>query len=107
MDEIEKIVKKHHDGAVLNLFVTAGSRKVVFPAGVNNWRKCIEISVMAPAKDNKANKEVIKTVADFFEKPVKDVFIVSGSKNNKKTVFVKGATVSFVSGRLRDSLDGL
>ena len=107
MGKIESIVKKHQDGTILNLFVTAGSRKVVFPAGVNNWRKCIEISVSAPAKDNKANKEVIKTVADFFKKPVNDVFIISGNKNNKKTVFVKGASVSFISDRLRESLDGL
>jgi len=107
MGKIESIVKKHQDGATLNLFVTAGSRKIVFPAGVNNWRKCIEISVSAPAKDNKANKEVIKTVADFFKKPVNDVFIISGNKNNKKTVFVKGASVSFISDRLREALDGL
>ena len=107
MGKIESIVKKHQDGTILNLFVTAGSRKNVFPAGVNNWRKCIEISVSAPAKDNKANKEVIKTVADFFKKPVNDVFIISGNKNNKKTVFVKGASVSFISDRLREALDGL
>ena len=107
MGEIDKIVKKHQDGAVLNLFVTAGSRKVVFPVGINNWRKCIEISVSAPAKNNKANKEVIKTVADFFEKSIHDVFVLTGAKNPKKTVFVKGVTVDFVSDRLKESLNGL
>lgn len=107
IEKIDDIVKKHQDGAVLTLFVNAGSCKIVFPAGVNKWRKCIDISVTAPAEDNKANKEVIKTVADFFEKPVNDVFIVSGSKNNKKAVFVKGVSVDFISDRLRDSLDGL
>lgn len=107
MGEIDKIIKKHQDGAVLNLFVTAGSRKIVFPAGVNNWRKCIDISVTAPAKDNKANKEVIRTVANFFEKPVTEVFVLTGAKNPKKTVFVKGVTVDFISERLRESLNGL
>ena len=107
MGKIEDIIKKHQDGAILNLFVTPGTRSVIFPAGINNWRKCIEIQVCAPAKDNKANKEVIKTVADFFEKPVNDVFVVSGSKNNKKAIFVKGVSVDFVSNRLRESLDGL
>ena len=107
MGAMDKIVKKYQDGAVLNLFVTAGSRKVVFPVGINNWRKCIEISVSAPAKNNKANKEVIKTVADFFEKSVHDVFVLTGAKNPKKTVFVKGVTVDFVSDRLKESLNGL
>jgi len=104
---MDKIVKKYQDGAVLNLFVTAGSHKVVFPVGINNWRKCIEISVSSPAKNNKANKEVIKTVADFFEKSIHDVFVLTGAKNPKKTVFVKGVTVDFVSDRLKESLNGL
>ena len=107
MGAIDKIVKKHQDGTVLNLFVTAGSRKVAFPAGVNNWRKCIEINVSAPAKDNKANKEVIKTIADFFEKPVNDVFVLSGIKKREKSVLVKGISTDFVSQKLKESLDGL
>ena len=107
MGIIDKIIKKHPDGTTLNLFVTPKSRKIVFPAGINNWRKSIEISVAASAEENKANKEVIKTVADFFDKSVTDVFVVKGSKNRSKTVLVKGATFDFVSERLRDSLDGL
>jgi len=107
MGKIEKIVKKHPDGTTLNLFVTPKSRRIVFPAGINSWRKSIEISVVGPAEDNKANKEVIKTIADFFEKPVKDIFVVSGSKNRSKTVLIKGAKSDFVYERLRDSLDGL
>jgi len=107
MEKIDEMVKNHDEGAILNLLVTTGVKDAVFPAGLNDWRKCIEIRVSAPAKDNKANKEVIKTIADFFEKPVKDVFVVSGIKNNKKSVYVKGLTVDFALGRLRESMDGL
>ena len=107
MGILEEIIKKHQDGATFNLFVTPESRNIVFPAGVNEWRKCLEIKVCSPAEDNKANKDVIKTLADFFDKPVNDVFIVSGGKNREKKVFIKGTTVDFVSGRLRESLDGL
>lgn len=104
---LEEIVKKHQDGAIFNLFVTPEARNIVFPAGINEWRKCLEIKVCSPAEDNKANKDVIKTVADFFDKSVNDVFIASGGKKREKKVFIKGATVDFVSGRLRESLDGL
>jgi uncharacterized protein (TIGR00251 family) len=107
MGKIKDLIKKHQDGAILNLFVKPGSRLVVFPAGINNWRKCVEIQVSAPAKDNKANKELIKTVADYFEKPINEIFIISGSKKNKKAIFIKGISVDFVSNRLRESLDGL
>ena len=68
MDKIGKIVKKHQDGATINLFVTPGAQAILFPAGFNKWRRCIEIKVRSPANDNKANKEVIKTIADFLDK---------------------------------------
>jgi uncharacterized protein (TIGR00251 family) len=107
MGVLEEIIKKHQDGTIFNLFVTPESRNIVFPAGINEWRKCLEIKVCSPAEDKKANKDVIKTLADFFDKPVNDIFILSGGKNREKKVFIKGATVDFVSERLRESLDGL
>jgi uncharacterized protein (TIGR00251 family) len=107
MVKLEETIKKHQNGAVLNLFVTPKFRNVVFPAGINNWRKCIEIKVCSPAQDNKANMDVIKTVASFFNKPVGDVFVLSGSKNREKSVLIKGVSVDFVSERMRESLNGL
>lgn len=106
MGKLEKIVKKHQDGAVFNIYVTPAAHSIIFPAGFNNWRKCIEIKVCSEAKEDKANKEVIKTVADFFDKPISDIYIVSGRKNRQKTVLIKNTSVGFVSNRLRDSIDG-
>jgi uncharacterized protein (TIGR00251 family) len=107
MGHIGKIVKKHQEGAIFNIFVTPKARNIVFPAGYNDWRKCIEISVCAPAEKDKANKEVIQTVAGFFNKPLSDIYILSGRTNREKTILVKGETTVFVSDRLRDSLNGL
>ena len=107
MGKIEKIVKKYQNGALLNLFVTPSARNTIFPAGINTWRKCIEISIKSPAKDNKANKDVIITVADFFDKPVNDVFVLKGGKKREKTIFVKDVSVDFISNRLRESLNEL
>jgi len=106
MVKLEKIVKKHQDGVIFDIFVTPMARDIVFPAGINSWRKCIEIKVCAAAKDDKANKEVIQIVADFFDKPLSDVYILSGRKNREKTILVKEASVDFVSDKLRSSLDG-
>jgi len=106
MGDIGKIVKKHQEGAVFDIFVTPNARNIIFPAGCNDWRKCIEISVKAKAEKDKANKEVIQTVADYFKRPLSDIYILSGRNNREKTVLIKGASVSFVSERLRESLDG-
>lgn len=107
MGKINKIIKKYQDGALLNLFVTPSARNTIFPAGINNWRKCIEIFVTSPAKDNKANKDVIITVADFFNKSVNDVFVLRGGKKREKTIFVKDISVDYISNRLREALNEL
>ena len=107
MKKISKIVKKHQDGATINLFVTPGARSIIFPAGYNKWRGCVEIKVSSLAKDNKANKEVIKTVANFVNKPVENVYVVSGSKNRSKTILIKGISPDVVSEKLEESLNGL
>jgi uncharacterized protein (TIGR00251 family) len=107
MSLLDEIIKKHQDGAVLSVFVTPEARTVIFPAGLNKWRKCLEIKVKSPAVDNKANKDVIKTIADFFKKSVNDVFVVSGSKKREKSVLVKGVPIDFVYQKLKESLDGL
>lgn len=105
--DIGEIVKKHQDGAIFNIFVTPKARNIVFPAGYNNWRKCIEISVCAPAEKDKANKEVIQTVAGFFNKPLSEIYILSGRNNREKTILVKGSNAGSVSEKLRGSLNGL
>jgi len=107
MDKIGRSVKKHKDGAIINLFVTPGAKSIIFPAGYNKWRNSIEIKVSSPAKDNKANKEVIKTIANFVEKPVENVYIISGIKNRSKTVLIKGVSPVNISERLKESLNGL
>jgi uncharacterized protein (TIGR00251 family) len=107
MDDISKTVKKHHDGAIINLFVTPKAQSTIFPAGYNKWRRCIEIKVNSPAKDNKANKDVIKSIAKFLDRPVEDVFVVSGIKNRTKSVLIKGISAEVISEKLKESINGL
>ncbi len=107
MPSLDRFIEKHEDGAILNISVKPDCDCIVFPAGFNNWRKRVEIQVKSPAKDNRANKDVIKTLSAFFEKPVNSIFVVSGSKNKNKTVLIKGVTPKFVTSKLRESNNGL
>jgi len=107
MSELTSAIKNHRDGAILYLFVTTGAKNPVFPAGYNTWRKCLEIKVCSEAKENKANKDVIKTVARYFNKPVTSVYIISGEKSREKALLVKGVSIDSVTKRLKESLDGL
>lgn len=104
MCEFKEAIRKHRDGAILNLFVTPGADRVVFPAGYNQWRKRVEIKVCSEAKENKANKEVIKTIAEYFNKSAKDVSVVSGEKSREKTLLVEGVSVDKIMKRLKGYL---
>lgn len=107
MKDLEEIVIKHQDGALLNISVTPNSESVVFPSDINKWRKSLGIKVSSPAKDNRANKDVIEIISNFFGRPIKDVFVVSGSKKKNKTILIKGVTKKYITEKLRESLDGL
>ena len=106
MCEFREAIKKRKDGATLDLFVTPGAKYSVFPAGYDKWRKRIVIKVCSEAKENKANKEIVGKLAEYFNKPVRDVLVISGEKSREKTLLVKGASVDDVIKRLRGSLNG-
>ena len=107
MTSFKDAIKSSDQGVILCLHVVPGSSRVVFPAGYNQWRKCIEIKVRSEAKENKANNEVIETVAEFFRVPVKDVILVSGQKNREKTICLNKISVDKACSQLEDSFYGL
>jgi len=89
MGNFTEAIRQYDDGVILDLFVTPNAGVTVFPAGYNSWRKRIEIKVASAAKDNKANKELIKTVATFFQTNEKNVSIVQGDKSREKNIVIK------------------
>ena len=107
MDLFSEIVKNHVDGATINLFVKSGAENNIFPVGLNEWRKRIEIKVIAEAKENKANLEVIKLIAGFYNKPVRNVTIIKGKNSKEKTVLIKDISETKAIEKLRESVNGL
>jgi len=105
MEEILKdAVKKHKLGATINLFVTPDARSNVFPTGVDEWRKSIEISVNSPAQDNRANIDAIKTVSEYFDVSHMNVLILNGKKNREKTVLLQGMTPGRIVNKIQEEL---
>lgn len=48
------------------------------------------VRVKAPAKENKANREVIETLAGYFGVPKSQVSIITGLTSSRKIIEVKG-----------------
>jgi len=45
-----------------------------------------EISTNVPPEDGKANKEIVKILADYFETSISKIFILSGEKSKNKII---------------------
>ena len=50
---------------------------------------CLKIAVAAPPVEGKANKAVVKFLADIFGVPVRDVTVKSGAQSRRKLIVVK------------------
>ena len=100
MCKFKESIKKHRNGATIDLFVTSGSKNTVFPAGYNKWRKRLEIKVKSKAKDNKANEEIIVTIADFLNKKSREISIISGEKSREKTLLIENVTTEYLIRKL-------
>ncbi len=57
---------------------------------------CLKIAVAAPPVEGKANKAVVRFLADFFGVPARDVVVVSGAQSRKKMVVVRGYDASAI-----------
>lgn len=63
----------------------------------------LTVKVSAPPKDGKANKELVQTLADFFNVTKGDVYIVSGETSRHKRVMIELSEVS-IANKMEKSL---
>lgn len=106
MTSFTDAIRPSPQGVLLSIHVVPGSAQTVFPATYNPWRQSIEIKVRSVAKDNKANTEVLETIARFFQLSAKDVILVSGEKQREKTICLKNVTANTVGAKLKRFFDG-
>jgi len=100
MPDISGAVSEERQGIVIALEVTAGSKDASFPAGYNEWRRSIGCRVPAPAIEGRANKAIIRLVAEKLDVPASAVSIVSGAMSSQKRVLVTGISRQQVLDRL-------
>jgi uncharacterized protein (TIGR00251 family) len=93
-------------GILLLLEVAAGARDNRFPDGFNPWRDGrIGIRVAAPAQDGRANLEVIRTLAAFFQHPTARIHIEAGQTDSRKAVRIMGLDVAAAVARISSAME--
>ncbi|MFO8133634.1 MAG: DUF167 domain-containing protein [Thermoplasmatota archaeon] len=82
-------VRETGDGTLLKIRVTAGSSDARFPAGYDQWRKCVEARVTAPPERGRANRELLETMAAFFDLAPGEISLAFGHTSREKGVLIR------------------
>ena len=85
-------------GTVLHLQIKPNSRKreLVFDKTTNS----ITIFVKSPPEKGKANRELLKFLAKYFEKPTNEMQIVAGQTSRDKTILFLNTNTTDIKNKL-------
>jgi len=87
------------DGVLLRVVVKPRSKTRTFVADIGV--ESVNLNLRAPAREGKANAEVLKRVAKLLKLSTANVILVSGSKSRDKTLLLRGVTADRVLGVLQ------
>lgn len=85
-------VKQAPDGVVLDLEISAGSKETKV-YGYNPWRRRIEVRLSERAEKGRANDQLVHFLSGLFGVNSRDIQIITGLTNSKKSVKIIGANV--------------
>ncbi len=83
-------VRQTSEGVVLDLEISPGAKETAVH-GYNPWRKRIEVRLSERAQKGKANEQLISFLSDLFHVSSRDVRIITGLANSRKSVLIVGA----------------
>ena len=90
--QLEGAFRAVREDVAIRIKVTSGSRC----SGIeryDRWLKAVRLKLTKPAHKGKANEELINYLAALFEKPRKEILLVSGHASSLKVVLICKTTV--------------
>ncbi len=93
MEDLEAAVEPHPKGLTIRFEVAPGSSSLEVPSGYNPWRKSIEARLTEEPSKGKANRQLVKAVAEIMGISERDVEVIAGHKNSRKVLLIKGMDI--------------
>jgi uncharacterized protein (TIGR00251 family) len=87
---MKEAVRQTRDGVIIDLEISPGAKDTSV-RGFNPWRKRIEVRLSQRAQKGKANEQLISFFSELFEVNSRNVQIITGLTNSKKSVIILGA----------------
>ena len=100
MEKLTDALEPHPKGLTIRFEVAPGSKKLAVPSGFNPWRRSLEAKLTEEPTRGKANRQLIEAVADLFDVRADQVEVLSGHKNSRKVLLVKGKSLEEAASRL-------
>lgn len=88
-EDLTDCIKESKKGVYLDLRVSPDSLEDKIE-GVNRWRNNLEVDVEERAEGGKANKALVKLLADSLKMSENKIKIVKGKRSKQKRVFISG-----------------
>jgi uncharacterized protein (TIGR00251 family) len=92
------------EGVFLKVLVKPKSRSSEFIGEVSG--EGVLINLHAPAREGKANSELIKSLAKILGVSSSSIIVVAGQKSREKTLLITGTTIETVQGVLETFHNG-
>src|SRR5574337_394071 len=86
---MKEAVRETPEGVTLDLEISPGARETAV-RGYNPWRRRIEIRLSERAEKGKANDQLVSFLSDLFRVNSRNVQIIAGMANSKKSVRIIG-----------------
>jgi uncharacterized protein len=83
-------VEPHPLGCIIRFEVVPGSSRLAVPSGFNPWRRSLEARLTEEASKGKANRQLVSELARVLSISESDIDLLSGHKNSRKVLLVKG-----------------
>ncbi len=90
---MKEALKEVEDGVIIELEISAGAKETAIQ-GYNPWRTRIEVRVSEKAQKGKANEALISYFSDMFHVSSRNVQIITGMTNSKKTIKISGLRIN-------------
>lgn len=87
------MLKQNKDNLTINIYVIPRSRRNEI---VGIYNDTLKIKLNAPPVDNEANEELIRFLSKTFDIPKANIEIVSGLRQKRKVISIKGASLNHV-----------
>ena len=81
--------KYNHDELIINVYLQPGAKKNELLGLYNN---ALKIRLNVPPIEGRANKALIKLIAELFHVPIRQVALVRGQQSKHKVLTIKGST---------------